>query len=110
MKKIFKISLPIIFLFFTSCSDLKKGLGFEKDPPNEFLIRKIDPIEKPPNHDLLPPDSQVKKKKDKKINTSKNTKSIIERSLKTDGKSALSNSKSVKSSNIEESILKQMGR
>lgn len=110
MKKILKIILPVIFLFFTNCSDVKKGLGFEKDVPNEFLIRKIDPIEKPPNYDLLPPDSQAKKKKDKKVNTSKNTKSIIEKSLKTNGKSSSLNSKSTKSSNIEESILKQIGR
>ena len=109
MKKIFKISLPIVFLFFTSCSDIKKGLGFEKDVPNEFLIRQINPIERPPNYDLLPPDSQVKNKKNKKNTISSNTKSMIEESLKGNGKGYSSNPENAKSSNIEESVLKQIG-
>ena len=110
MKKIFKLLLPLIFLAFANCSDLKKGLGFEKDVPNEFLIRKIDPIERPPNYDLLPPDSQSKKKKDKKVNTSKNTKSIIQKSLNSNSKDTSLDSNGARSSNIEESILKQLGK
>lgn len=60
------------FLFFAtlllnSCDTLKKGLGIDKDVPDEFLIKKSKPITQPPNYDLLPPGT-------KKTNTKKTTK------------------------------------
>ena len=45
-------------MIFTNCSDLKKGLGIEKDIPDEFMVKKSNPIERPPNYDLLPPDTK----------------------------------------------------
>ena len=48
-----KTILFALLIFVFGCTDLKKGLGLIKDPPDEFLIKKIDPIERPPNYDLL---------------------------------------------------------
>lgn len=111
MKKNFKLILPILFLIFTNCKSIKKGLGIEKDVPDAFLIRKIDPIERPPNFELLPPDTQMKKKKDKLVDTSKNTKSIIEKSFKSGNKSKSIESENIsQKSNIEDKILNQIGR
>lgn len=109
MKRHFKF---LIFLFFilTNCSDLRKGLGLEKDVPDEFLIKKIDPLEKPPNYDLLPPDSKSKKKKLTKIDTRKNTKSIIENALKKNGDNPSNSKDNASSSNIEEKIIKQIDK
>ena len=57
-----KIILIFLLIFFThGCKTLKKSLGLEKDVPDEFLIKKIDPIEKPPNFELIPPNSKIKK-------------------------------------------------
>ena len=110
MKKIFKFSIIVTFLGFTSCSDIKKGLGFEKDVPNEFLIRRADPIERPPNYDLLPPDSKENVKVKKVLDTSKNTKSIIDTTLKQKSSKEPQSNKSPASSDIEENILKQIGK
>ena len=56
-----KISLFLIvivgLLALNSCSCIKKGLGIEKDSPNEFLIEKKAPLVIPPEYKLLPPDS-----------------------------------------------------
>ncbi len=110
MKKLSKFILVLAFLGFANCSDLKKGLGFEKDIPDEFLIRKIDPIERPPNYDLLPPDSKEKAKKSKEINTTKNTKSIIDSSLKQKNSKDLKSKEVLGTGSVEESILKQIGQ
>ena len=59
MNKFIYILLMIILTY--SCKTIKQGLGIEKDIPDEFLIKKIDPIVIPPNFELLPPDSKVKK-------------------------------------------------
>ena len=59
MNKFIYILLMIILTY--SCKTIKQGLGIEKDIPDEFLIKKIDPIVRPPNFELLPPDSKVKK-------------------------------------------------
>lgn len=49
----------MLVLFASSCTTLKKGLGVEKDKPNEFLIEKRDPIILPPNYKILPPNSKT---------------------------------------------------
>jgi len=77
------IALLSIFLL-AGCGDLKKGLGFEKDVPDEFLIKKNNPIVRPPNYDLLPPDSknnEVKKLNEKNSNSSDDLKIILKNSI-----------------------------
>ena len=103
--------LILIFVLFSisSCSEFKKGVGFEKDIPNEFLIKKIDPITKPPNYDLLPPDSKTKKKKNK-ITEANETKSIIDSSLNSNSEKKEINQNTVKKSSVEKSIIDQLER
>jgi len=99
--------LILLFLtFLFGCSDFKKGLGFEKDVPDEFLIKKIDPIQKPPNYDLLPPDSKDQLKKTKKSKTNESVKNIIDNSLKS--KTEISNQDTTKTSTTEKMILDQL--
>ena len=102
--------LVLIFVLFSisSCSEFKKGVGFEKDIPNEFLIKKIDPITKPPNYDLLPPDSKTKKKKNKTTEANE-TKSIIDSSLNSNSEKKEINQNTLKSS-VEKSIIDQLER
>jgi len=78
-----KISLFLIvivgLLALNSCSDIKKGLGMEKNLPNEFLIEKKAPLVMPPEYRLLPPDSETKIKEAKK---SKNSlKEVLDKNL-----------------------------
>lgn len=103
--------LVLIFVLFSisSCSEFKKGVGFEKDIPNEFLIKKIDPITKPPNYDLLPPDSKTKKKKNK-ITEANETKNIIDNSLNSNSEKKEINQNTLKKSSIEKSIIDQLER
>lgn len=103
--------LVLIFALFsiTSCSEFKKGVGFEKDIPNEFLIKKIDPITKPPNYDLLPPDSKTKKKKNK-ITEANETKRIIDNSLNSNSEKKEINQNTLKKSSVEKSIIDQLER
>ena len=103
--------LVLIFVLFSisSCSEFKKGVGFEKDIPNEFLIKKIDPITKPPNYDLLPPDSKTKKKKNK-ITEANETKSIIDSSLNSNNGKKEINQNTLKKSSVEKSIIDQLER
>ena len=103
--------LVLIFVLFSisSCSEFKKGVGFEKDVPNEFLIKKIDPITKPPNYDLLPPDSKTKKKKNK-ITEANETKNIIDNSLNSNSEKKEINQNTLKKSSVEKSIIDQLER
>lgn len=110
--KISKLNKYIILLSIfslTNCSDLKKGFGLEKDVPDEFLIRKIDPIQRPPNYDLLPPDSKSSSKSLKKRENT-TIKSIIRNSLKTKKETAQTDNSNVNSGNIEENILKTINK
>ena len=101
-----KILILILFVVLTnSCQELKKGLGLEKDVPDEFLIRKIDPIERPPNYDLLPPGSKIKTANRK---SNKSLKNIINDDLKKNNTSKVTTSKSNESNLIENEILKEL--
>ena len=101
-----KTLILILFILFTNgCQGLKKGLGIEKDVPDEFLIEKIDPIERPPNYDLLPPGSKTKVVKRK---SSKNLKNIIDKDLKKNNTSKVTTSKSNEPNLIEDEILKEL--
>ena len=55
-----------LLILFAGCETVKKGLGMEKDKPNEFLIEKRDPLVLPPNYKILPPDSKNVKRKQKR--------------------------------------------
>ena len=98
-----KITYILILVIFTyGCKTIKQGLGIEKDIPDEFLIKKIDPIERPPNFELIPPDSKIKKSE----STKNNTKKIIDDNLKK--KSSISSSETKETNKIEQDILKNI--
>ena len=98
-----KIILIFLLIFFThSCKTLKKGLGLEKDVPDEFLIKKIDPIVKPPNFELIPPNSKIKKSPNK----TNNVKKIIDKSLKRN--SSITNTEQKETNQVEQDILKNI--
>ena len=99
--KIYIICLFLLVLI-SGCSSLKKGLGIEKDKPNEFLIEKRDPLVLPPDYKILPPDSKTAEE-EKKENS---LKSVLDQSLTKAKKSSNSNSQS--SSSLEDEILKQI--
>jgi hypothetical protein len=101
MKNKYIIYLLIFFLFLAGCDSLKKSLGFEKDAPDAFLIKKRDPINMPPNYDLLPPDSKSKVIKKKNNNDLKNI-------LSNSNTEAETNSKDTKPSSIEEEVIKNI--
>ena len=100
MNKIIYILILVIFTY--GCKTIKQGLGIEKDIPDEFLIKKIDPIERPPNFELIPPDSKIKKSE----RTKNNTKKIIDDNLKK--KSSISSSETKETNKIEQDILKKI--
>ena len=95
----------LILLVPISCSDFKKGMGLEKDRPDEFLVRKTNSIEKPPNYELLPPDSKTKKLVNKKIDNS--TKNEIDNFFNENKKISGSPSDS-KETSLENIILKEI--
>ena len=103
--KIYLIFIFILsFVFLNSCSDIKKGIGLEKETLNEFLIEKKDPLTLPPDYKLLPPDSTTKVKDEKNSNNS--LKNIIDKNL---GSAEKNNQPSTKdSSTIEKEILNQI--
>tara|TARA_B100000963_G_scaffold357780_1_gene380781 strand:+ start:1721 stop:2035 length:315 start_codon:yes stop_codon:yes gene_type:complete len=100
MNKIIYILLLVIFTY--GCNAIKKGLGLEKDLPDEFLIKKVDPIVSPPNFELTPPGSQIKKFQKDKYNTKK----IIDRNLKK--KSNTLNIEKKETNKVEQDILKNI--
>ena len=100
MNKIIYILILVIFTY--GCKTIKQGLGIEKDIPDEFLIKKIDPIERPPNFELIPPDSKIKKSE----STKNNTKKILDDNLKK--KSSISSSETKETNKIEQDILKNI--
>ena len=111
MKKIFRIFTVLFFFGLANCGDLKKGLGIEKNVPNEFLIKKIDPIEKPPTYDLLPPDSKSETIKTSKKSSDDNIKSIIDNSLNKDLQNSKKNeTKAESQSDLENTILKELSK
>jgi hypothetical protein len=101
MYKIKYFFFLLIVTFLGSCSDLKKGLGVEKDAPNEFLIEKREPLSLPPDYKMLPPDSNINKNQS---STQTSLKSIIDTNL--------NNNKNIttqqKSTDIEKNILNQI--
>jgi len=102
MKNKILIIYFFLFILFSGCESVKKGLGIVKDKPNEFLIEKRDPLVLPPNYKILPPDSKNVKKE-----TEENSlKSVLDQSLTKTKNSSNSTNKSP--SNLEQEILKQI--
>ena len=102
MYKIKYFFFLLIVAFLGSCSDLKKGIGVEKDAPNEFLIEKREALALPPDYKMLPPDSNINNK----------NQSSSQNSLKSIVDTNLINNKNIsakqKSSDIEKNILNQI--
>jgi len=111
MKKIFKVLLILFFFGLTSCKGVKRGLGLERDIPDEFLIEKNNPIAKPPVYDLLPPDSKTEKIKTSKKSSDDNIQSIIDSSLNKNSQKSKKNETKVESqSDLENTILKELSK
>ena len=111
MNKFFNFFILMIFFFTSNCSGLKKGLGIEKNKPNEFLIRKIDRLEKPPNYDLLPPNSKSIVKSSKIKNKTNQTKNLLDSTLKKQKnleKNIINKNKTAPS--VDEEILKELSK
>ena len=100
MNKIIYILILVIFTY--GCKTIKQGLGLEKDVPDEFLIKKIDKIERPPNFELIPPGSKIKKS----ASTKNNVKKIIDNNLKK--KSSIPSDGANETNKIEQDILKNI--
>ena len=102
MKNKIHIICLSLFILVIGCTSFKKGLGIEKDKPNEFLIEKRDPLVLPPDYKILPPDSKTVKKESKE----NSLKSVLDQSLSKNKEPSSSPNNST--SNLEESILKQI--
>ena len=102
MKNKIYIFYLLLFVLVSGCETVKKGLGMEKDKPNEFLIEKRDPLVLPPDYKILPPHSKTVKKETKE----NSLKSVLDQSLTKTKNSSNSTTKS--SSNLEQEILKQI--
>ena len=103
--KMKKIILLIICASTLSCaglSDAKKVLKNEKiRTTDEFLVKKKDPLEMPPDYENLPePDSL---KKNKNVNEEEKLKKILNAKNQNDEKTTRSNS-------IEKSILNEINK
>ncbi len=99
-----KIFFSILILLTFGCESLKEGLGLKKNKPDEFLIKKLDPIEKPPDFELLLPDSKAKQLNK---NKSSNLKSLIDKNVSQDS-TVVSQDNIQNSSNVEEQIIQEI--
>lgn len=107
MKKI--LSLSILIVLLGSCENVRKGMGVQKDVPDEFLIEKRSPLVMPPNFDLLPPNSvtALDNKQDVKKDEKDSLKEMFNKNLDTieKEKNIESNKKEISSGSLEKSIL-----
>ena len=103
--KIFLFLIAISgMLVLSSCSNIKKIAGIEKDSPNEFLIEKRGALTLPPDYQMLPPDSKSKIKEVKKSSAS--LKSVLDQNLNT--KESQGKTASSATVDMEKEILKQI--
>ena len=105
----FKNKIVFFFLvfnltFLSSCSNIKKDIGLEKDVPNEFLIEKKDPLALPPDYKILPPDTKNAKVENEKSDSS--LQSIFDQTTNTQKIKIEDSNK--KSSELEKEILNQI--
>lgn len=112
MKKITKYFLILLLFSVSHCNDkIKKGLGFEKDVPNEFLVTKNKSITKPPTYDLLPPDTISKNQKSSSKSSNDSLEKIIENSLNNEANDNKKiNTEVKKQSDLENIILKELSK
>jgi len=96
--------LILNLIFLSSCSSIKKGMGLEKDVPNEFLIEKKAPLVLPPDYKILPPDTKNTQLENKKPDSS--LQSIFDSSTRAEDKK--SDDLIKKSSELEKEILNQI--
>lgn len=96
------IILITVSILLLGCSGLKKGIGIEKDKPDEFLIEKRDPIILPPNYNILPPDSKEQKKKIEE----NSLKSVLNQSIKIT--ESEKQNESYRNFDLEQDILKKI--
>ena len=100
------VFLLLVFniIFLNSCSSFKKGMGIEKDIPNEFLIEKKDSLVLPPDYKILPPDTKNTQLEKKKSDSS--LQSIFDQNIK--AQDIKSDDVNKKSSELEKEILNQI--
>ena len=103
------LSISIAFIL-SACSGIKKSVGYGKDVPDEFLIKKVDPIERPPNYDLLPPDTKIESNKAKSYSKRNNVKSIVDNSLNSNSSSQERSKNISPKSSTEKMIIDQLGK
>jgi len=95
-----------VYFLITGCESIKQGLGMQKDAPDEFLIKKYDPIQRPPDFELLPPGT---KSKVIKKNNTKNVKKLIENNLKKNQKTEIIKD-TTQNLEIENEVLKELNK
>ena len=106
-----KTILILLIFVLAGCSELKQGLGIEKKKPDEFLIKKINPIVQPPDYNLLPPDGRSNKNKTiyKPRDSSEDIKKLIDNNIsKNRNQNSKSKSDSSNSSDIDLEIIKKL--
>ncbi len=100
-----KFNLILLFIFIISCGsaeDVKKVLKNEKiRTTDEFLVKKKDPLELPPDYNNIPKPNSMGQKNNKKMKDEKSIREILKSSNE-------DNSNLNKSSSTEESILNQI--
>ena len=110
MQKILNKIVIITFFLITACAssweDIKKGLGGAKrTSTDEFLVRKKDPLNMPPNWKDLPKPGQSMKPGDEFEEVS-DIEELIQ--LNKSQKSSISLGQGQGSGNLEESVLKKI--
>jgi len=55
-------------LSISGCTDLKRAIGLEKAPPDEFAVESRAPLEMPPDFDLRPPQPGASRPQEKTSN------------------------------------------
>lgn len=97
--------LVLNLLILNACADLKKGLGIEKEVPNEFLIEKKESLTLPPDYKLIPPDSINNNSNANK--TDDELKSIVNKNIEKENSTKIKSNKN-EISEIEKEILKEI--
>ncbi len=95
----------ILLIFVNGCADAKKGLGIDKDIPDEFLVKKIDSISKPPNYDILPTPGTIKKITN---NKEQSVQSLLDKEINNFKIQTKKNSDSQGIASIENEIIKKL--
>ena len=102
MNRLFLIILLFLTVSCQSLQDAKRVLSNKKiKTADEFLVKKKEPLELPPEYDKIPEPGSLKTKKNKELSENEKIKKI----LKAPGKEDISNKNS---SSIEKAILNKI--